>query len=146
LLSTDDVTMTCGDIKERVKQFLDDLLAEDEYQQFIKHCECCAGCRDHVTSLGSISNQVWKLGDVAVPPDLDSAALFKLQQLEEGIRLPKAAVTKRDVVIAALSMIMVLAAVAGLSYFKNRGRSRGPAATIQKTAHGRDAHAKDLGR
>jgi anti-sigma factor RsiW len=115
--------MTCLDIKEKIKPFIDDLLAEDEYQDFVSHLEGCAECRGYVAAFGSISNQLLKLGNVNVPPDFASTVLFKLKQPGQEARRPETAGSKRKILIALLIAIMAVAVFAGGWYFKKRSLS-----------------------
>lgn len=69
----------CGDIRASVRPFLDDLLTEEEYRAFCRHLETCGGCREYVSSIGSLANQLYELGQaVEAPPDLVSTVLFRL--------------------------------------------------------------------
>jgi hypothetical protein len=115
--------MTCLDIKKKIKPFIDDLLAEDEYQDFISHLDVCGECRAYASTLGSISNQLWKLGNVDVPPDFASAVFFKLRQLEQQAPQPKTAMTKRQIAIVFAVVIIAVAVFMGAWYLKKRSLS-----------------------
>jgi predicted anti-sigma-YlaC factor YlaD len=118
LAAADEVLMTCLDIKEKIKPFIDDLLAEDEYQDFVSHLEGCGECRGYVAAFGSISNQLLKLGNVDVPPDFASTVLFKLKQPGQQAQRPETARSKRKLLMAFLIAIMAVAVFAGGWYFK----------------------------
>ena len=82
----DNLSVACGDIRKKLKAFLDDLLAEDERQAFVAHLDGCGECKDYVRKIGSVSNQLWELGGVNAPSDLSSTILFRLKQAEQEIR------------------------------------------------------------
>ncbi|MBU1853127.1 MAG: zf-HC2 domain-containing protein [Candidatus Omnitrophica bacterium] len=132
----DNITMTCDDIKKKLKRFLEDLLVDEEYQAFLKHLEDCPRCKTYVTSVDSFSNQVWKLAEVKVPSDLSSTILFKLTQPEEKDQKPKLSMSKK-VAIGALVVILASSAFFfGNKYLKNRNRSQevddSPIVTMQQ--------------
>ena len=123
--------MTCDDVRKRIKKFLEDLLEEDEYQDFIKHVNGCAACGDYTTALGSISNQLWKLGDVSVPSDFESTVLFKVRQLAQAPQAPKVYIRKKHVIAAVILILIGAAGFAAVSYFKKAGHVPSPAETPQ---------------
>ncbi|MFC1621343.1 zf-HC2 domain-containing protein [Candidatus Omnitrophota bacterium] len=116
--------MACDDIKKKLKRFMEDLLVGEEYQAFLGHLENCSECKKYVTSIDSFSNQLWKLGDVKVPSDLSSTALFQLKQPDQEVKKPKSSSSKK----AAIGVLVLILAAAsiffGSNYFKNRGRSQ----------------------
>ena len=75
--------MNCSDIQQLNKRFLQDLLTDEEYQTFLSHLETCPKCKDYVRSTGSLSTQLWELGDIKVPEDLLSTIVFKLSHAQE---------------------------------------------------------------
>lgn len=84
-IMNNDLNMTCTNIQEELKQFLDDRLIEKDYRAFLFHLESCSKCKEYVRSIDSLSNQLWKLGDVDVPSDLSSNIIFKLRQSEQDV-------------------------------------------------------------
>jgi len=72
--------VTCDDIGKKLKDFVGDLLAESDYQAFVDHLDDCPKCTSYVRGMGSFSNQLWELGDIEVPSDLDSTILFSIQK------------------------------------------------------------------
>ncbi|MFA5146745.1 MAG: hypothetical protein WC515_05185 [Candidatus Omnitrophota bacterium] len=119
----DDLLITCADIKKRLKPFLEDLLAEDEYQVFVSHIKDCAKCRNYVGAIGSVSNQLWELGNVRVPSDFSSTVLFNLDHMERIPSAPKRGRPKKLIVVAAVLVISIAAFLIGVNHFKGR---RGP--------------------
>ncbi len=69
--------MTCEDTRKRLKAFLDDLLAESEYRDMCVHLGSCSACSNHVRSISSLGNQLWKMGKIRVPGDMSSTILYK---------------------------------------------------------------------
>jgi len=115
--------MTCDDIKKRLKPFLDDLLVEDEYQLFISHINECPKCKDYISAIGSLSNQLWALGDVTVPADLCQTAIYKFKQRSVGASAARP-VNFRNLALGV--MIVVLTALAfffGISYYRIKNRN-----------------------
>jgi hypothetical protein len=76
----DKMALDCEDIKKRLKPFLEDMLAEDEYQAYVCHLNACEKCKDHVGRFGSLSNQLHDLGDIKVPSDFISTVSFNLSE------------------------------------------------------------------
>ncbi|MFH1867461.1 MAG: zf-HC2 domain-containing protein [Candidatus Omnitrophota bacterium] len=110
----DNLSVACGDIRKKLKAFLDDLLAEDERQAFVAHLDGCGECKDYVRKIGSVSNQLWELGGVNAPSDLSSTILFRLKQAEQEIRKPRFVISKKLgigilVVTLAIPLIFLLA-------------------------------------
>jgi hypothetical protein len=111
-----EVDMSCDDIKKRLQPFLDDLLAEDEFKAFRDHINVCGKCEKYVRSIGSLSNQLWKLGKVRVPEDLGSTIMYKLAHPEEKAQPSKFVISKKHIVIG--SILILLALFFGIIYFK----------------------------
>ena len=110
-----NLTMTCSDIKGKLQSFLEDLLSEDEYQAFVAHVDSCAECKKYVSAVGSLSNQLWDLGNVKVPADLISTILFKLKEAEKEPPKSKEAVSQRRFI----AVIVTLFAAALLFFITN---------------------------
>ena len=56
--------MDCNNIRQRITPFMDDLLAEDEYQRVWGHLESCASCGQFAASVGTLSYRLKELGAV----------------------------------------------------------------------------------
>lgn len=98
----------CGDIRASVRPFLDDLLSEEEYRAFCRHLETCGACRDYVSSIGSLANQVYELGQsVEAPPDLVSTVLFRLTAPPRQVPWKMTAA----VIVAAVALAVLILSV-----------------------------------
>jgi hypothetical protein len=120
----DRLVLNCAEVKKRLTPFLEDLLAEDEYQAYVRHLNTCSKCKDYVGRFGSLSNQIRELGNIKVPSDFYSATRFNIS---EPAPEPKAA--KRNRTKNLTSAIFILAVIsvgiiAGVVYFKKSGSSR----------------------
>jgi len=82
-----ELVMMCPGIKENLKSFLEDLLTEQQYRAFLSHLDNCKRCREYVRSVGSLSNQIWKLGEIKVPADFKDTVIFKLTHPEPKIKV-----------------------------------------------------------
>jgi len=105
----DNLTMTCGDVRERLKPFLEDLLKDDERRAFFEHLEPCSSCRQYVKAVDSFSNQLWQLGEVHVPSDLGDTILFELKQAEQKLSETFVIDLKRTLVWVGISLCVALA-------------------------------------
>lgn len=114
------ISMTCHDIKKRLQPFLDDLLAEEEYKAFRDHITTCDKCEEYVRSIGSLSNQLWKLGKVRVPEDLTSTAIYKLTHPEQKTRASKFVISKKQIIAGSILILSAAALFLGISYFKGK--------------------------
>jgi len=114
------VNISCDDIKKKLKAFLDDLLAEDEYKAFCYHINTCGNCEKYVRSIGSLSNQLWKLGKVKVPEDLGSTIMYKLTHPEEKAQPPKFVISKKYIIVGSILILLVGALFLATSYFKKQ--------------------------
>ncbi len=114
--------MTCNETKTKVKPFLDDLLAEDEYQLFVSHINECAKCKGYINAIGSLSNQLWALGDVTVPADLCQTAIYKFKErstetsVERTINFRNLALGLMIVALTALALFF------GINYYRIKNR------------------------
>ena len=116
--------MTCSEVNKQLKQFLEDLLAEEEYLAFFDHLESCPGCKDYVNSFGSLSNQLWESGNVKVPSDFSATVIFKLKQSEQEIGTHQSAVPKKVVIGILIFIIGALSVFFGIGYLKTRKHSQ----------------------
>ncbi|MFH1594503.1 MAG: hypothetical protein ABID09_07390 [Candidatus Omnitrophota bacterium] len=114
----DDPGMTCEDVNKELKPFMEDLLAEDKYRPFVAHLENCAKCKGYVSALGSVSNQVWELGEVEVPADLGSTVIFKLKQPAEEEDAPQLKKSNKALMIFIVLILTGAALFFGIKYFK----------------------------
>jgi hypothetical protein len=95
----------CEDIRNRLKQFLEDLLQEDEYLAFTRHCEQCEQCEKYVSSIGTLSNQVRELGEIIeVPADFAATVRFR-------ITTPPPAKRRIPPVHVPMAMVLAVAAI-----------------------------------
>lgn len=120
----DNLNVTCSDIRKKLKAFLDDLLAEDEYRALVAHLDHCKECKDYVRKIGAISNQLWELGDIKAPSDLGSTILFRLKQAEEEIRKPKFVISKKlsiEILVVTLAVPLIFL---GVYHLKSRKQPR----------------------
>lgn len=108
----------CGDIEARLKGFLEDMLSEEEYALFAAHLRECRRCREHASSIGSLSNDVRALADILhVPADLEDTVMFKMSHSGGD----KARVGGRRTVVFITGI--VFAVMAGMAAY---GVFRGP--------------------
>jgi len=105
------VKMSCDDIDKELKHFLGDLLSDADYQAFVEHLDSCSKCTNRVRSMGSFTNQLWELGDIEVPSDLDTTILFQFDKAKKEPPKPKPKKPKNKVVIGA-----IVVAVIGLAF------------------------------
>lgn len=118
-----EANMSCDDIKKKLKAFLDDLLAEDEYKVFGGHINICSKCREYVRSIGSLSNQLWKLGKVKVPQDFSSTILYKLAHPEEKTQQSKFVISKEHIIVGMILILLATLLFFGFNYFKKKMHS-----------------------
>ncbi|HTZ11434.1 MAG TPA: zf-HC2 domain-containing protein [Candidatus Margulisiibacteriota bacterium] len=123
--------MNCPDIREKLQLFLEDLLAEEEYKAFCVHIDNCNRCKVYVRSIGSLSNQLWKLGQIEAPSDLLSTIQFKLTHAQENGRMAKTRITKKQVILSITLLILTIALILGAGYFKKR-RQKPPSESESK--------------
>jgi len=112
----DEFVITCSEVKDKLRPFLEDMLAEEEYRAFVVHIESCPKCRDYVRSISALSNQLWKLGDIEVPSDFVSTVIFNLKHLKPAV--PPAAKPARLAAVITVSILIALILFLGIAYFK----------------------------
>ena len=115
--------MNCDYVKQNLQPFLEDLLAEEDYKAFCDHIDACSKCKAYVRSIGSLTNQLWRLGQLEAPQDLISTIQYKLVHPVEKNQPVKTKITKKQVVVGIALMILTIALVSGISYFKKRRNS-----------------------
>lgn len=115
--------MNCADIGKKLKPFLEDLLADEDHKAFCVHIDMCSKCRAYVRSVGSLTNQLWRLGQVEVPEDLISTVQYKLVHQEEKNQPSKTKITKKQIISGIILIIFTIVLVLGISYFKKRRNS-----------------------
>lgn len=121
----DRTVLNCEEIKKRLKPFLEDLLAEDEYQAYVCHLNTCAKCKDYVGRFGSLSNQLRELGNIKVPSDFCSTVCFNISEpVAEKPQTPKENRTKNLIAGAVILAVISAGIFAGVIYFKKYGSSR----------------------
>jgi hypothetical protein len=121
-----ETKVNCNDIKARLRPFLDDVLTEDEHSAYCAHINTCEKCNNYVHSLGSFSNQVWKLGKVRVPQDLGSTIIYGLTHPGPQDQPPILTVSRRQMAAGAILVVLAAVTLFGASYFKNQRKSAGP--------------------
>lgn len=72
--------MLCESLRPVIRQFLDDLLDEKDYQEVHGHLENCARCHAFASSVGTLSYQLYELGQVTVPPDIATTVSYHFSQ------------------------------------------------------------------
>jgi len=121
-MTPSNVKMICSDIDKELKHFVGDLLSEDDYQGFVAHLDSCPQCTNRVRSMGSFTNQLWELGDIEVPSDLDSTILFQFDQAKKAPPKPKPKKSKKQkLVIGAVIVIVGIVAFFGWQKFSKTG-------------------------
>jgi len=77
-------------------------------------------------SIGSFSNQLWKLGQIEVPEDLISTIQYKILHPEEkGPPAKSKRSGMRTIAVAAISILLTVALLGGTAYFIKRRHSLG---------------------
>ena len=112
------IKMTCSDTDKGLKNFVGDLLSEDDYQDFVDHLDSCPQCTSRVRSMGSFTNQLWELGDIEVPSDLDSTILFQFDQAKKQPRKPKPKKSKKLVFSVVILIVGLSVAFGAKKFFK----------------------------
>lgn len=112
--------MTCNDIEENLKPFMEDLLGEEEYLAFHRHLEGCPKCRDHVGAFDSFAGHIWKLGDVEVPSDFGDTVFLKLRQSLPAPREPQPSTSKSVFIWAFIAVLIAATLYFAINYFKLR--------------------------
>ena len=120
-----EINFNCADIKARLRPFLDDVLTEDEHSAYCAHINTCEKCGSYVHSVGSFSNQVWKLGKVKVPQDLGSTIVYGLTHPGAEIKSPMLTVPRWQIAGLVILAVAATAALLGVSYFKNQHKFAG---------------------
>jgi len=91
--------MICETIRPVIRQFMDDLLDEKDYQEIQTHLASCQRCHSYASSVGTISYRVHELGQASLPPDMVSVILHELKKVpaqpDENFEFPSAAETPR---------------------------------------------------
>lgn len=137
----DKIIFYCEDIKKHLKPFMEDLLAEDEYQAYVRHLNTCARCKDYIDKFGSISNQLWELGNIKVPADFSSAVCFNISEPAEEPKAPKES-GNRNLSARIIILAVILAGIAaGIIYIKKAGflhKNNGSPVTVSQNNKGKN--------
>lgn len=120
-----EIKVNCGDIKARLRPFLDDVLTENEHSAFCDHINSCEKCGTYVHSVGSFSNQAWKLGKVKVPDDLSSTIIYGLTHPASENQPSMLTVPRWQIAGLAILALLATASLIGVSYFKNQRKASG---------------------
>ncbi|GEM_PF-2141983 len=114
----------CERTSKQARTFLADLLSDAEYQVVALHSEGCASCRDYLRSLGDVTNQVWSLGQIDVPPDFARTVLFRTRRIP-GKRRP----------VAIATAVLICLSLAAVSFFvANRPASHEASAPVMRVS------------
>jgi len=114
-----DINMVCSDIDKKLKNFISDLLSETDYQGFVEHLDSCPQCTSRVRSMGSFTNQLWELGEIEIPSDLDSTILFQFDQAKKQPRKSKTKKSKKLVFGVIILIIGIVIAFGAYQFFKS---------------------------
>ena len=120
----DSACVSCDGVKRLVKQFLDDMLSEGEYQGISVHLDSCGACREYVSSLGAISNQIWRLADIEAPLDFEATVLFKITKQAKQPAVSKQLSLRKFLIAVMLAICAAFTVFFGMGYFKYRALSR----------------------
>jgi len=148
-MTPDKVKMTCEDVDKKLKNFLGDLLSDEDYQGFVEHLDGCTKCGKRVRMMGSFTNQLWELGDIEIPSDLDSTIIFQYDQAKKAPPKPKPKMKKSKMLGIAVVVVVVGIGIAfgAKKFFKpaelNGDQERGEAVTVQATAFTKKVSAPD---
>ncbi|MBU1125597.1 MAG: zf-HC2 domain-containing protein [Candidatus Omnitrophica bacterium] len=120
----DNPNISCSYIKEKIKPFLDDLLSDDEFQDFVSHLDSCPQCTAYVSSLGAFSNQLWELRNVKVPADLTETILYKFKEAEKVAPASKVTMgQKKTAVVVTVLVCLGISLFIG-SYFVKLNKAK----------------------
>lgn len=111
--------MNCEDIRKNLKSFMEDLLVDYEYKDFVGHVNGCPDCKTYIGAIGSLSNQLWELGDIEAPAGLSSTALFKLRHAGERTA-QSAKPSRRNRLATGILLLVILSAASyfGIKHFR----------------------------
>ena len=73
--------MVCDAVRPVIRQFMDDLLDEKDYQAIHAHLVSCKRCHTFASSVGTLSYRLYELGQTTLPPDMVSAILYELKKV-----------------------------------------------------------------
>ena len=113
--------MICKDIREKLKSFLEDMLREEEYQDFLQHLEQCSACKKYVRSIDAFSNQLWQLEDVRPPSDFYASVLFRLKRSEQESKKLESEILKKILIGTFVFVLTGTVLFIGASYLKFLG-------------------------
>jgi len=117
--------MNCADIRTKLQPFLEDLLSEEEYKAFCGHMGACDKCKAYVRSVGSLSNQLWKLGLINVPSDLGSTIMYKLAHPGQEVEPSKSALSKKRIVAGSVLILSAAVLFFAAGHLKNQRHPKG---------------------
>ena len=117
-MTNSDAKMNCSDIDKELKHFIGDLLSDTDYQAYVEHLSSCPKCASRVRSIGSFSNQLWELGDIEIPSDLDATILFQFNQAKQQPRKSKYKGSKKLVFGVIIVIVGLILAFGGKKFFK----------------------------
>lgn len=140
-MGSSTLSYSCADINKLLKRFQDDLLLDEESQAFLKHLAVCSKCKTFVRAIGSVSNQIWELGEIKVPEDLAATVIFKLQHSPRpsALKASPSDVTLRKILAGVAVIILILPVLFfSIGHMLKRGEVReapaAPVMTVSRTA------------
>jgi len=142
-MTNSNVNMSCSDIDKELKHFVGDLLSDADYQAYVEHLDSCPNCKSRVRSMGSFSNQLWELGDIEVPSDLDSTILFQFDQAKKEPRKSKSKSSKKLVFGVVILIVGFIITFGGKRFFKTAETEVDDAVIVQATAMKRKSSVRD---
>ncbi len=146
-MTPSELKMMCDDIDKKLKHFLGDLLSDPDYQAFVDHLDGCSKCASRVRMMGSFTNQLWELGDIEVPSDLDSTILFQFNQAKKEPRKSKPKKPRKLVIGVVILIIGLIAFFGWKKFFKpeelNVEQVSDDAVIVQATAIKKKVSAPD---
>lgn len=139
----DEVILSCAEVNELLKAFLEDLLEEKEYQAVVFHIEHCATCREYASSVGSLSNHIRQLGNIEVPADFADTVIFKLSQQERRPRYPLFRFSDRQTMLAAVLLFTLFLVALTFKGFVNLKKYEKPIIAVEMVKEEKSELQKD---
>ena len=118
-----EIKTNCDYVKAQLRPFLDDVLMEGEHAAYCAHLNTCRKCNDYVRSVGSFTNQIWKLGKVKVPGDLTSTILYRLAHASREAQAPLLTLSRRQVAVGVTFILLAALILTTAGYFKAQRRA-----------------------
>ncbi|GEM_PF-4938559 len=116
--------VSCKEVRGQLAAFLEDMLAEDEYQALHAHLTYCAECAKQAEAVDSLSNQIRALCRVKVPEDLADTIVFQIKKQPKRFTFELSGWEKMILMIVLNVLIGSSSFLFGLFYFKSPLRSQ----------------------